>query len=540
MKHTFIITALLLSLVATASAQVGTGVSSTGRDVHLNRAVPTPGGSSSVEEEPQINIEDRKREDELARGINLIYRSRNHQYSSDLSPKAWFGKWGFADRADKMVIKARYDDVEPFSEGMARVKKNGKYGFVNEKGELIVDTQYDDATDFFFNPCAANGGNHLSICKLNDKYGVVKDDGSIYVPFEYSRIENLNNVSCIAVKEGSKEANTYMYLGGSAYIYEFDKVTPLKDAIILAEKEGKTMFIDIDGDVYPDMTFDEFSGFQGYDLAVVKRNGKYGILNSDLQYLVPCICPYYEFNYGKHLIGKSMNAFGVCSEGKMIIPHTCSETNIFPFASAIAYKKDNGKFDIIDYSGVCYFRDANNAECINEEGTTLSVSYDGYTVIWDTFEGNNVFKTNKTECSLPQGFHDFHFDGAIIRFVGQDGNEGYVSKKGKRLTDLENADEVRTLNDKYLAVCLTGGQKTKKRQQEEAELMRKYTSGNYPVGTGFTMPVWVVTNTDGEILTGNKQFIEIGNFDAKGNLPYATREGIGKMRLNGNKVTYVK
>jgi len=40
-------------------------------------------------------------------------------------------KWGFCDRARKMVVPAIYDDVGPFSEGISPVKLDGKWGYID-------------------------------------------------------------------------------------------------------------------------------------------------------------------------------------------------------------------------------------------------------------------------------------------------------------------------------------------------------------------------------------------------------------------------
>jgi len=36
------------------------------------------------------------------------------------------GKWGFMDRAGKLVIEAKFEDAENFSEGLAPVKVKGE------------------------------------------------------------------------------------------------------------------------------------------------------------------------------------------------------------------------------------------------------------------------------------------------------------------------------------------------------------------------------------------------------------------------------
>lgn len=42
----------------------------------------------------------------------------------------------------------QYDELYPFSEGLAAVKKNDKFGFINTKGELVIPCQYQYAGQF--------------------------------------------------------------------------------------------------------------------------------------------------------------------------------------------------------------------------------------------------------------------------------------------------------------------------------------------------------------------------------------------------------
>lgn len=42
----------------------------------------------------------------------------------------------------------QYDELYPFSEGLAAVKKDGKFGYINTKGELVIPCQYQYAGSF--------------------------------------------------------------------------------------------------------------------------------------------------------------------------------------------------------------------------------------------------------------------------------------------------------------------------------------------------------------------------------------------------------
>lgn len=53
------------------------------------------------------------------------------------------GKWGFANKENKMVVEAKYDEVTEINEfGFASVKKDGLWGVVNSNGEEILKPTY--------------------------------------------------------------------------------------------------------------------------------------------------------------------------------------------------------------------------------------------------------------------------------------------------------------------------------------------------------------------------------------------------------------
>ena len=58
------------------------------------------------------------------------------------------GKWGFKDQQGNVVVRATYDAVFDFSDGMARVRNKDKFGFVDATGKEVVKPKYLSAADF--------------------------------------------------------------------------------------------------------------------------------------------------------------------------------------------------------------------------------------------------------------------------------------------------------------------------------------------------------------------------------------------------------
>ena len=58
-------------------------------------------------------------------------------------------KWGLMDKNGNEIVSAKYDELGPFTCGMARVKRNGKYGYINTKGEEVIPCRYHNGYMFY-------------------------------------------------------------------------------------------------------------------------------------------------------------------------------------------------------------------------------------------------------------------------------------------------------------------------------------------------------------------------------------------------------
>ena len=62
-----------------------------------------------------------------------------------LYPSQQDGRWGFIDDKEVLMITYSFDEVMPFSEGLAGVRIDNNWGFVNLGGELVIPFRYEDA-----------------------------------------------------------------------------------------------------------------------------------------------------------------------------------------------------------------------------------------------------------------------------------------------------------------------------------------------------------------------------------------------------------
>lgn len=69
-----------------------------------------------------------------------------------------------------------YDELAPFNEGYAAVRRGKKWGYINTKGEEVISCSFDYA-DFF--------SNGLAAVMKNEKWGYIDTTGKVIIPFTY-------------------------------------------------------------------------------------------------------------------------------------------------------------------------------------------------------------------------------------------------------------------------------------------------------------------------------------------------------------------
>lgn len=86
---------------------------------------------------------------------------------------------GFIDKTGKPVIPAKYDWVQEFSEGLARVRQYGKYGFIDKIGIEVIPPQFDNA-----NAC----GEDLVGVEKDGKWGFINPKGEIIIDYQFDSV----------------------------------------------------------------------------------------------------------------------------------------------------------------------------------------------------------------------------------------------------------------------------------------------------------------------------------------------------------------
>jgi hypothetical protein len=125
------------------------------------------------------------------------------------------GKLGYIDKAGKPIIPPKYNDVQPFSEGLAVVRLEDKYGYIDRSGKMVIPPQFSYAGPFSEGLAPAYNGDHggyidksgklvingeefvvarafseglAAVRGKNDKYGFIDKTGKFVIQPQFYRV----------------------------------------------------------------------------------------------------------------------------------------------------------------------------------------------------------------------------------------------------------------------------------------------------------------------------------------------------------------
>ncbi len=233
--------------------------------------------------------------------------------------KTFQDKYYFYNTKGKIVGDSYFDDMKVIfnvRQDIYKAKKNGKWGFLNQYG-LKIPCEYDESSNF---ENVVNG--KVIVCK-EKKYGMVDTTGKIIIPCEYGSVsEKLISGRAIVSKSGKYG----MVDTTKKLIIPFEYNLILENwtlGLILVQKEKNYGLIDTTGKIIVPANFSNFPmGSEGIiclndnksislvdmqgkkiatlenvqditpfsnGLAIIKRNGLFGYINSKGEEVIPCI-----------------------------------------------------------------------------------------------------------------------------------------------------------------------------------------------------------------------------------------------------------
>src|SRR6056297_1414971 len=245
------------------------------------------------------------------RGSALIPVSKTfHEGYENTNP--WGSKelMGYIDTTGKLVVDLKYDYADAFLNGMGKVEKKGKYGFIDARTrKQVIPCKYKKA-DFFINGYAR--------VKDSINWKIIDKKGNVVV--EYPYIEYTYNVHTDIIPVAKSDTGKYGIMNARGELVvplKYDKIKSfamLRDVnnFIVFQRDGKWGVIDRFGNIIiPFLYAHENKSFSGVFFAdnqrfLVKKNGKYGLVNYKNEFIIP---REYEVIEDKHGVYRTLKGF---------------------------------------------------------------------------------------------------------------------------------------------------------------------------------------------------------------------------------------
>lgn len=170
-------------------------------------------------------------------------------------------------------FRLKFDWVDAFNEGFARVGLNSKENFINSEGQLLSQQGFDSVGNF-------NEG--FAVVKLNGKYNFINTEGQYLFQqwLEWAR----NFYEGFAHVKLNGKYNIINHEGQLLSKQWFDDVCAFNEGVAEVGLNNKWNFINTEGQLLSKQWFTEVRDFDG-GVAEVKLNGKWSLINTEGQIL---------------------------------------------------------------------------------------------------------------------------------------------------------------------------------------------------------------------------------------------------------------
>ena len=216
------------------------------------------------------------------------------------------GLWGLAGSGGDLLLPCEYERISTFNTDRAIVKKDGEIyavnidnnriaklnenaadfgNFANDRIPLLIDGGWQRATgDFSIGTVSFEQigmySEGYAAAKTGGKWGVVGMAFDWLLPPEYDGIiqDELGRCCARSAVFAQKNGMVYLFIKGQQVGNAFDDARPFStEGYAAVKRNGKWGFIDIDGAVVFDFTFDDALSF-GQHLAAIRQDELWGYI----------------------------------------------------------------------------------------------------------------------------------------------------------------------------------------------------------------------------------------------------------------------
>ena len=235
--------------------------------------------------------------------LEMKYDAIEKVYGNDVYVVTVDGKQKIVNKENTDVLTSGFDSIKQIlakQENAVIFVKTEKYGVMNLSGEVLIEAQYEDLKETKLG---------TFIAKKDNKYGIINAENQEKVSFEYSSIV-YNEKADIYIAEDSNlnssilNSNLETKLTGMLielnenkgylklrindeykyYNFKFEEKQEIdifpNRTLFLSKKDGKYGYVDKNGKVIVDYTYDDATEQNDYGYVAIKKDGKWGSIDS--------------------------------------------------------------------------------------------------------------------------------------------------------------------------------------------------------------------------------------------------------------------
>ena len=193
-------------------------------------------------------------------------------------------KKGFVNKEGKVAIPLQYDELRPFSSGLAAFKEKDLWGFINTQGKVVVKPIYNEVTNF---------KDGKATVKVKNLSGVIDTQGKYVIGLRAGYIGNFNDGLAIFCAKGKPNSDVYPvgYIDEKGKIvipieyYDVSDFSSGLAAVRIKSAPYGLVYIDKKGKiVIKDDDFENTTSFYG-DVAFVEKDDKWAMIDKKGKYI---------------------------------------------------------------------------------------------------------------------------------------------------------------------------------------------------------------------------------------------------------------
>lgn len=228
---------------------------------------------NEVESRKRMHSEDRKGSQTFVEYLNQIEKKQL--------------KEGLINTNGKIIVEPLFDEISGyFIDGFMRVRNNGKAGIINQKGEIVIPLEYDNVLD--------NKNNQFT-AQRDNKWGIIDTENNIIIPFEYKRVGSFENGLALIIDQGTGYVNTHNEVVIEPH-YSFNLLGDFHNELALVKKDNKYGYINKSDQIIIPIIYDNALPFYNNTTIVSKDGLTFLLIKKVIKYKI----------YPNHIYGLKM------------------------------------------------------------------------------------------------------------------------------------------------------------------------------------------------------------------------------------------